>query len=309
MESRKRKKCHPKRLSVEERSELAWSLTDLSLRASLEENSDLQDSRGNSLIDFTGAKPSSSASKTKPKQKRTKHSNGNKESSNLFIKTSFPSSWYCVLGSFTLVLTGDADTANHEHKSCRITIDLDTLLNKDMQSNGDSIFLPHNLRDLSMEGRPVLPNYLVDALVYLQNKNMLFLSTNTSIFDASWDVMICLYESALTSLKFASQDTTIRKTDKMIKLVMEYFYKSTLTGPDTGTDDERMESGFDDLYKAVMEKKMNNQCKIEFCVDTNNCKCFQHPDLKPTLRGYQRGAVRWMIEKEKFVKSQQNSKG
>lgn len=310
MASRKRKKSSPNRLSYENQQGLTWSLKDMFY---IKQDGILNGLHENDRQGFS----ESSATTSHKFCKRAKHTTT--QPRDLFIKTSLPKSWHCILGTFDLDLIDSQNLRKIDQTCCRVTIDLDQFLSNELNSseeNKDDI-LPDNLRGLSMEGQTVLSHDLIDAIIFLQKKDILFLvlPTNTSILDNIWSVKVCLHESALTNLQFPSQDTTIRKTDKMLKLVMEHFFESAINQDGDSIDDDEQEimSRFDDLYKSIMEKKMTFHKILsdntgDMSTSGSPLYC-QHSDLKPTLRRYQKQAVLWMLSREKDKKTQSDIKG
>lgn len=196
------------------------------------------------------------------------------------------------------------------------------------------------LRQVSFRAAvPSVSKDRLEALVYLQNKGVvsLVLRPEQRVLKDCWEVVVCLNESGLTKLPFASMDVTYRKTDKMIKVLMEWFcnfpMKNDLVLQEC--NNPVIGKSFDELYDAIKSVR-ETTCPSDLetqaattlpqnpslydpqpclvCSAHNDCRCdcntelnrpngvssfdVQHPLLKPVLRGYQRRAVEWMLRKE-----------
>ena len=188
------------------------------------------------------------------------------------------------------------------------------------------------LRQVSFKAAvPFVSKDKLDALVYLQNKGVisLVLKPEQHILKDSWEVVVCLNESGLTKLPYASADVTNRKTDKTMKVLIEWFYKLSVRNGSVlqDCDNSGIDKDFDELYgavKAVRESSCSSNlpqsssvsdpqlCRVLHTDGDHRCNCnaeinrpngqnsfdVQHPLLKPVLRGYQRRAVEWMLRKE-----------
>ena len=194
------------------------------------------------------------------------------------------------------------------------------------------------LRQVSFRAAvPSVSKDKLEALVYLQNKGVvsLVLKPEQHVLKDCWEVVVCLNESGLTKLPFASIDVTHRKTDKMIKVLMEWFKNFPVKSDMVSQEcyNPVVDKSFDELYdaiKCVRERAWSSESEIQTvttlqqnsslsdpqpyhaCSTNNDVRCsdcaelnrphvvnnVQHPLLKPILRGYQRRAVEWMLRRE-----------
>ena len=102
---------------------------------------------------------------------------------------------------------------------------------------------------------PCVSTVKLEALVYLQNKGVisLVLKPEEHILKDCWEVVVCLNESGLTKLPFASVDSRSRKIDKMMKVIMAWFCKFSF-GTDQAAqdcDDLEVDKSFEELYDAI----------------------------------------------------------
>lgn len=206
-----------------------------------------------------------------------------------------------------------------------------------------------SLRQVSFRAAvPSVSKDKLDALVYLQSKGVvsLVLKPEQHILKDCWEVVVCLNESGLTKLPFASVDVTNRKTDKMMKVLMDWCYdfpvKHDLLSQDC--NNPVIDKSFDELYDAIKSVRertcsadsakgdttmpqdslvsdpplchacsthSDSRCDCNPELNRPNGVCIfdvQHPLLKPVLRGYQRRAVEWMLRREQGCEMESHTK-
>ncbi|XP_049758955.1 E3 ubiquitin-protein ligase SHPRH isoform X2 [Elephas maximus indicus] len=109
-------------------------------------------------------------------------------------------------------------------------------------------------------------------------------------------VGIYLLEAGLAKLDFMSDaNSRMKKFNQLMKKVMEKLYNFII--PDVSEEDEDSESepegqDIDELYHFVKQTHQQETQPIQVDV--------QHPALTPVLRPYQREAVNWMLQQERF---------
>lgn len=356
MSGRKRKQKPPERFNEEKRTKMTWNMLDMANVA----NGACDQSSTTSCI-YSPRSPVASETLITPRglnsRKRGKQQAGDRNRNiELNLENSYSQNSVCQLGQFNISLS-TSKTQEEELNGASFSDLTDDLWSTDchpcvivklsfephcpLTENMDLSGLNNGcLKQVSFRAAvPTVSSEKLDALVYLQNKGVtsLVLKPEQRILKDCWTVVVCLNESALTKLPFASADVTNRKTDKMMKVLMQWFcefpVKNDLVSQHYNIP--VMDRGFDELYdaiksarertclsdsvtQAVAELPQNSSlsdtqhCHVCDATCESRCNCnmvnngpnggnildVQHPLLKPVLRGYQRRAVNWMLRRE-----------
>lgn len=224
-------------------------------------------------------------------RKRNKKQTGDRgKNIELNLENTYPPSCVCQLGLFNISLctskTQEAEVRNVNGTSVssltdelwitdcytcvvvRLSFESQCPLSKNFDKNGLNNGC---LRQVSFRAAvPSVSKDKLEALVYLQTKGFisLVLKPEQHVLKDSWEVVVCLNERGLTKLPFASIDLTHRKADKMIKVLMEWFYnfpvKTDLASLEC--DNPVVDKSFDELYdaiKTVREKNCSSESEIQ----------------------------------------------
>lgn len=331
MSSRKRKQKFPEKKSEGKRAKMTWSMTDLAKSVSDESGTP----------QFIPPSLQQDKAATRRRRVASPASTGVPANLELKLENTYSKQNVCQLGCFSICLCTSKEqedemrmngtnvsTAhlveewNFDHRNFVIvrlafeTPILSTTLPeiRDCCDQGstsqDEVDI---LKQVSFKATvPNVKHDIIEALVYLQDKGTisLVLKPEQGILKDNWEVVVCLNESGLSRLSFASEEPTSRKIDKMMKDLISWFYDSFV---ETGVvmDSERgliADKGFNGLFdsiKAVQKKASSAAADTnkQYCVSDRKNEDLvvpdvQHPDLKPVLRGYQRKAVEWMLRRE-----------
>ena len=356
MSSRKRKQKPPERFSEEKRTKMTWNMFDQLMQA----HGGIDESTTTACVLSPPATESSNSPRVLNSRKKDKRQAGNR-SKNIEVKleNTYPPCCVCQLGMFNISLctnkTQEDEVRTVNLNGTNVSSDVDELWSTDachpcvivrlcfepecpltVNMNGLN---NGSLRQVSFKATvPSVSKDRLEALVYLQSKGVvsLVLKPEQHILKDSWEVAVCLNESSFTNLPFASVDVTNRRTDKMMKLLMDWFYEFPVTQDLLSEDCSSLvniDKSFDELYDAIKSVRERNCADsseavitlpqdslvsdpplYDSCNTYNDSKCdsntelnrpsgvnvfdVQHPLLKPVLRGYQRRAVEWMLRRE-----------
>ena len=293
MSSRKRKHKLPERYSEEKQAKMTWTMLDLA--SSICEDSSLISST------FPEACDEALSSENRLNSvKRNVKQVGVRRNLELNLENSYSQYCVCHLGIFHISLCTskeqelevrrnglslsssyltDKEWNNDNHPCVIVNLSFEpqfpatTTSSKNVDLGGQNVTDGggDSLRQVSF--RAILPRVSTDklqALVYLQNKGVisLVLKPEEHILKDSWEVVVCLNESGLTKLPFASVDSRSRKIDKMVKILMAWFYKFSLETDLVvqDCDDLAVDKGFNELYdaiKAMREKACSADSAIQ----------------------------------------------
>ena len=368
MSSRKRKQKPPERFSEEKQTEMTWNMFDQHMEA---HGGNDESTTTTENLYFPSANEDNNSPRVLNYRKRAKQLAGDRSKNiELKLENCYPPSYVCQLGMFSISLcinkTQEDEVRTVNLNGSDVSSDVDKLwstdgchpcvvvrlsfepecplignLNYDGLNNS-------SLRQVKFKAAvPSVSKDKLDALVYLQSKGVvsLVLKPEQHILKDSWEVVVCLNESSFTKLPFASADVTNRKTDKMMILLMNWFYdfpgKHDLLSQDCSN--LVIDKSFGELYdaiKSVRERNCADSAKADktspqdslvsdpplcnACNSPNDSKCdcnaepnrpggvnvfdVQHPLLKPVLRGYQRRAVEWMLCREQGNQMESHTK-
>ena len=275
MSSRKRKHQPPERYSEEKRAKMTWTMFDMA-------SSICDDSSSFSKTSPEARTEALTRNRLNSGKRNVKQA-GVRRNLELNLENSYSQYCICQLGIFHISLC----TSKEQEYEVRINgtnkgLSFSSLYSADKQWNNDShpcvivnlSFEPEfpattsSSKNVDMAGegdslrkvsfRAIVPCVSTDkleALVYLQNKGVLslVLKPEEHILKDCWEVVVCLNESGLTKLPFASVDSRSRKIDKMVNVIMAWFYKFSF-GTDQvvqDCDDLVVDKSFEELYDAI----------------------------------------------------------
>ena len=243
MSSRKRKQKPPERFNEEKRSKMTWNMFDQLMEA----HGSNELTTTSSGICSSPATECSNSPRTLISRKRGKRQPGDRSRDiEVKLENSYPHCCVCQLGLFNISLCtnkvqeNEVRTVNgtnvwfsdaselwstdgcHPSVIVRLSFEPECPLTENTNGLNNGL-----LREVSFKAAvPSVSKDKLDALVYLQSKGVvsLVLMPEQHILKHNWEVAVCLNESSFSKLPFASVDVTNRKTDKMMKLLMDWFY-------------------------------------------------------------------------------------
>ncbi|XP_006891719.1 PREDICTED: E3 ubiquitin-protein ligase SHPRH [Elephantulus edwardii] len=214
-------------------------------------------------------------------------------------------SWKAFLGELTLQLLPQqtlVDNFSERSFTLMSSESSDQLLVYIHSDCGDgkkeetSLLEPISIGDESVQVESSFSRELLEDLGWLQKKRIIKLYQRPE-GNHIVKVGIYLLESGLAKLDFMSDaHSRMKKFNQLMKKVMEKLY-NFITPDALEEDEEDSESepegqDIDELYHFV--KRTHQQETQPIQVDV------QHPALTPVLRPYQREAVNWMLQQERF---------
>ena len=272
MSGRKRKQSIPVKSSEEKRLKMTWNMSELRSTSSFVVVSDeaIQSFGEGSRMFQSNSDELARGKRTlkrKQKQRISEARNDALSFVRLRIRSFFPEDLTCVLGTFE-VLAVPAEVP--DFRSLLNTAELVDLQLEDFnsvtvlvcfdyseQSSLDESKTAYTLQSTQEKRAVVLEasGQQVQAIEYLESKGILSLVQKENR-DNCLEVLVCLRKAAVTPLTFASEDTMMRKCDKMVKILMNWLFSFVSTSEERELNkiepsSENHGSGFDDLYDAV----------------------------------------------------------
>ncbi|EPY84448.1 e3 ubiquitin-protein ligase SHPRH isoform 1 [Camelus ferus] len=214
-------------------------------------------------------------------------------------------SWKAFLGEFTLqLLAGQSLTENFSEKSFTLMSSESSnqfLMcihseSEDTEKQKRGLTEPIRICDKGAQVESSFSGEMLEDLGWLQKKKRIKLYQKPE-GNHIVKVGIYLLEGGLAKLDFLSDaNSRMKKFNQLMKRVMEKLYNFVI--PDVLEEDEEDSESepegqdIDELYHFV--KRTHQQETQSIHVDV------QHPALTPVLRPYQREAVNWMLQQERF---------
>ena len=272
MSALKRKQRVPQKSSEEKRLKMTWNMFDLRSPESFV----LSDAT-NSLLDenLRTVRQISNRKRSCNKKQKLTGDKGKQTSpcTLLRIGNYIPEDFICVLGSFELLAVPSEmkdfksllDNAELVHLQLENFVSATTLVTfSERKASNDkygSDYVP-----TAPKVRAVVLNASdeqLQAVEYLEIKGILKLVKKEPALnqDNCLQVQICLCKDAITSAAFASEDLTVRKCDRMMKVIMRWLFPSIIPDDEIESSEvvsENCGSNFDDLYDAVKTIRESN---------------------------------------------------
>ncbi|XP_031312362.1 E3 ubiquitin-protein ligase SHPRH isoform X2 [Camelus dromedarius] len=214
-------------------------------------------------------------------------------------------SWKAFLGEFTLqLLAGQSLIENFSEKSFTLMSSESSnqfLMcihseSEDTEKQKRGLTEPIRICDKGTQVESSFSGEMLEDLGWLQKKKRIKLYQKPE-GNHIVKVGIYLLEGGLAKLDFLSDaNSRMKKFNQLMKRVMEKLYNFVI--PDVLEEDEEDSESepegqdIDELYHFV--KRTHQQETQSIHVDV------QHPALTPVLRPYQREAVNWMLQQERF---------
>ena len=171
--------------------------------------------------------------------------------------------------------------------------------------------------DLSLKiGENIVKGYVlvnatreqIDGLEYLWKKGIVevVVGADDLVNHFHCKLMVYLNEAGLTNVVVPSEDPSMKKSHKSMKILMEWLHGPWLPDsqhhPPAKHHDDQIESIFETLKSKENCHSMSKHTTVS-ANDNNNLDRLQHPSLVPLLRKYQMRAVHWMIKQEADTKA------
>ena len=139
----------------------------------------------------------------------------------------------------------------------------------------------------------------IDSLQFLCNKAIVevVIDADDLLNQPECKLMVYLNEKGFTKIDVPSEDPSMGKVYKSMKILMQW-----LRGPLLPEINPKPTMHYDDQIESVFNALKSKQISTGNVSSSKERNTYlgnlQHPSLVPLLRGYQKRAVRWMIEQE-----------
>ena len=315
MASRKRKRRPPERFSEEKRTKMTWNMLDMAAVCISEESATI---------------PSSGPTSTRSglsSSKRNKKNALDRRNLELNLENSYPEHYVCQLGAFHINLCTNreqesevrlndpgcnglklsSDSVNRQewtsgNYSCvtvrllfesRCSKPMATTKNMNLADEQNMSAEVDSLTQVTFKAVvPSVSEERLEALAYSQRKGVisLVLKPEQYVLKDWWEVVVCLNESGLTKLPFASMDSRKRKIDEMIKVLVAWFCELSVENDLVINECDFLGEigGFDELYDAVKQARDGGTSETALHISKlqeNPSPCNSYPRCKSGTNG------------------------
>ena len=317
MASRKRKRRPPERFSEEKQTKMTWNMLDMAAVCMSDESATI---------------PSSGPSNTRSglnSSKRNKKNALDRRNLELNLENNYPEQYVSQLGVFHislctnreqesevrlngpgcngLKLTSDSDNpqewTNGKYSCITVRLSFESRCSEPMATTKNMNLADEQNKSPDVDSltqvafKAVVPSVSeerLEALAYLQSKGVisLVLKPEQHILKDWWEVVVCLNESGLTKLPFASMDTRKRKIDEMMKVLVGWFCELSAENDLVINECNVLGEigGFDELYDAVKQARERDCGTGEAALhisklQENPCQYNSHPRCKYDTNG------------------------
>ena len=303
--SRRKRNALPERLANERMQQLSWNMEINNRRDSLEHNNDsavLSDS----LCDVTMPNY-----QTTEIQNVYAHDNDDDENNDVYyyLKISnelFVDNSIGLLGCIDGVIDCLSSSGEISSiKNAKIMVKVHKTVRADLVTSDSSSELKHETKFMK-----VIATYpQIDSLEYLCKKGIVDVVAKYDdlVNQQGCKLDVCLNESGFSTVSVPSEDPSMGKIHKSMKILLQWIH-----GPWLPDVEAKLNEHYDEQIESVFSSlKSKQSCLVEETeLDTDNILTskeinrnknldeLQHPSLVPSLRGYQKRAVHWMIEQE-----------